>query len=336
MKMTKIVMGWLLLCTLIVCAVCEDAAADATKETPAEPAKPSIDSAGLSEDQRAAMAQSEQKYEFQAEVTRLMDIIINSLYREREIFLRELISNSADACDKIRFESLTEKSKLGEGPLTELDIRIQFDKDAKTITVTDKGIGMTKEGLIKNLGVVAHSGTTEFLERVTAGQDSVSLIGQFGVGFYSVYLVSDKVTVVSKHNDDDQYIWESKADKTFTVVKDPRGNTLGRGTMVVLQLKEDAQEFLNEETLKRIVTRYSEFIQFPIHMFTHSEVEKEVVDEEAEKKAAEEKKDEPAADEKKDEDELKVEEEEDADKKDEEKKPKMKKKLKSKFLNGNS
>jgi len=318
----------------IVCVLCEDAAPD-TPTSPPEPAQPSVDSAGLSPEQRESMEKSAQQFPFQAEVTRLMDIIINSLYREREIFLRELISNSADACDKIRFESLTEKSKLGEGSLAELDIRIQFDKDSKTISITDKGIGMTKDGLIKNLGVVAHSGTTEFLEKVTSGHDSVSLIGQFGVGFYSVYLVAEKVTVVSKHNDDDQYIWESKADKTFTVVKDPRGNTLGRGTMVVLHLKEDAQEFLTEETLKRIVTRYSEFIQFPIFLLTHSEVEKEVVDEEAEKEAevtkegTEDKKEE----EKKDDDELKVEEEEE-DKK-EEKKPKMKK-LKRKFPNGNN
>jgi len=309
--MSKVQIGLLLfVCTLFVSVMCEDASAD----TPTESATPSIDAAGLSNEQRESMEKGAQKFEFKAEVTRLMDIIINSLYREREIFLRELISNSADACDKIRFESLTQKSKLGEGSLAELDIRIQFDKDSKTITITDKGIGMTKEGLIKNLGIVAHSGTTEFLEKVTAGQDSVSLIGQFGVGFYSVYLVSEKVTVVSKHNDDDQHIWESKADKTFTVVKDPRGNTLGRGTMVVLHLKEDAQEFLSEETLKRIVTRYSEFIQFPIQLLTHSEVEKEVVDEEAEKKAAEEKKEEPT-EEKKDEEELKVEEEEDGEKK---------------------
>jgi len=167
-----------------------------------------------------------------------------------------------------------------------LDIRISFDKDAKTITLTDKGIGMTREGLIKNLGIVAHSGTTEFLDRVTAGQDTLSLIGQFGVGFYSVYLISDKVTVVSKHPDDDQYIWESKADRTFTVAKDPRGNTLGRGTSIILHLKEDATEFLHEETLKKIVTRYSEFIQFPIYLLTTKEVDKEVVDEEATAAAA--------------------------------------------------
>jgi len=135
--------------------------------------------------------------------------------------------------------------------------------------------------LIQNLGVVAHSGTTEFLERATAGQDALSLIGQFGVGFYSVYLIADRVTVVSKHNDDDQHVWESTANKTFTVAKDPRGNTLIRGTSIILHLKEDASEFLNEETLKRIAIKYSEFIQFPIFLFTQTEVEKEVVDEEA-------------------------------------------------------
>jgi len=231
------------ICALLVVSFAEDAASTSDDE-------PGI--SGLTDSQRDEVVKSAEKFEFKAEVTRLMDIIINSLYRDREIFLRELISNAADASDKIRFEGLTDKARLGEGDMATLDIRISFDKDAKTITLTDKGIGMTKEGLIKNLGIVAHSGTTEFLDRVSSGQDTLSLIGQFGVGFYSVYLISDKVTVVSKHPDDEQYIWESKADRTFTVAKDPRGNTLGRGTSIILHLKEDATEFLHEETLKKL------------------------------------------------------------------------------------
>jgi len=224
---------------------------------------------------------SEEKHEFQAEVNRLMEIIIHSLYKDREIFLRELISNAADALDKIRFLSLTDKTALASNP--DLDIKIQFDKDAKTITVTDTGVGMTKEGLIKYLGVVAKSGTTEFLEKMAQAQDSLSLIGQFGVGFYSVYLVADRVTVASKNNADPvQHVWQSAADGTFSVFPDPRGNTLGRGSSITLHLKEDAVEFLNEHKLETLVTKYSQFINFPISILTTREVEKEVPDESAE------------------------------------------------------
>mmetsp|Transcript_14546 Transcript_14546/g.20651 ORF Transcript_14546/g.20651 Transcript_14546/m.20651 type:complete len:684 (+) Transcript_14546:1-2052(+) len=143
---------------------------------------------------------------------------------------------------------------------------------------------MTKDNLIKNLGIVAKSGTTEFLEAATKGkkEDNLSLIGQFGVGFYSVYLVAEKVTVVSKHADDDQHVWESTANAVFTVAKDPRGDTLGRGTQITIHLKEDAEEFLNDETLTKIVTRYSQFVNFPIKLYTTKTVKKQVRDEEAE------------------------------------------------------
>ncbi len=207
----------------------------------------------------------------------MMDIIINSLYTNRDIFVRELISNGADALDKIRFLSLTDKSQLGEGPLADLDIRIKFDKEARTITFTDKGVGMTKDELIKNLGILARSGTTEFVEAATSGKgDALSLIGQFGVGFYSVYLVADRVSVTSKSNKDDQYIWESAANATFTITKDPRGNTLGRGTEVVLHLKTDADEFLSESKLTELATKYSQFINFPIYVQVTNTVEEEV------------------------------------------------------------
>lgn len=252
------------------------------------------DALGLSESERAEVDKGSETIEFQAEVSRLMDIIINSLYQNREIFLRELISNAADAIDKVRFTALTNKNILSEDE--ELDVQIKFDKDSKTITITDKGIGMTKEHLKKNLGVVAKSGTTDFIDAAaTGGDDNLSLIGQFGVGFYSVYLVADKVTVVSKHPEDEQYIWESTANSVFSVSKDPRGNTLGRGTSIILQLKEDAEEFLNENELEKIVTRYSQFINFPIKLETTRVETKEVPDPDAKEEESKEEEDEDLA-----------------------------------------
>eukprot|EP00903_Cladosiphon_okamuranus_P010270 g9724.t1 len=218
-------------------------------------------------------------FEFQAEVNRLMDIIINSLYKNKDIFLRELISNASDALDKIRFLSVSEPEKLGDAK--DLEIRISADKDARTLTIRDTGVGMTKADLISNLGTVARSGTTNFVEALTESGD-LGMIGQFGVGFYSVYLVADKVQVISKNNEDDQYVWESTADSTFTVSKDPRGNTLGRGTEIVLHLKEDAGEFLSESSLKELIHRYSEFITFPIYQLVEKEEEVEVEDDEEE------------------------------------------------------
>merc|ERR1719405_284480 len=226
------------------------------------------------------MTDSSEKHEFQAEVNRLMDIIINSLYTDKQVFLRELISNSADALEKARFHSVQDESYLGD--TKDLEIKIEYDADAKTISLIDTGVGMSKADLINNLGTVAKSGTTNFLEAMAEGADT-NLIGQFGVGFYSAFLVADKVSVTSKCNDDPvQHVWESSADASFTVVDDPRGNTLGRGTRVTLHLKEDAHDYLAEDKLKETAKKYSQFIQFPIYVKVKKEVESDAEEEDDE------------------------------------------------------
>merc|ERR1712061_300761 len=228
---------------------------------------------GFSDSDRAKMSEGSEKHEFQAEVNRLMDIIINSLYTDKQVFLRELISNAADALEKARFHSVQDEAFLGD--TKDLEVKIEHDPDAKTISIVDTGVGMSKADLINNLGTVAKSGTTNFLEAMAEGGDA-NLIGQFGVGFYSAFLVADKVSVTSKCNEDPvQHVWESAADASFTVVDDPRGNTLGRGTRVTLHLKEDAHDYLSEDKLKDTTKKYSQFIQYPIYVKVKKEVEAE-------------------------------------------------------------
>ncbi|KAF7987161.1 hypothetical protein HCN44_011502 [Aphidius gifuensis] len=219
-----------------------------------------------------------EKFTFQTEVNRMMKLIINSLYRNKEIFLRELISNASDALDKIRLLSLTQSSLRETNP--EFAIRIKADVENKILHISDSGVGMTKQDLINNLGTIAKSGTAEFLGKLQesgSNQDANDMIGQFGVGFYSGFLVANKIVVTSKHNDDKQHIWESDS-SSYSIVEDPRGDTLKRGTTISLYLKDEASDFLEQDTIKNLIKKYSQFINFPIYLWSSKTIQVEDIE----------------------------------------------------------
>jgi len=209
------------------------------------------------------MTTQPESLEFKAEVQQLLHILSHSLYTEREIFLRELISNASDALNRVQFEMLTNAEVVD--PELELAVRIDFDEEAKTLTVSDTGIGMTRDELIENLGTIAHSGAMAFLKKLEAEQRIGDIIGQFGVGFYSVFMVADKVSVTSRSYlpDEPAWTWVSRGDNTYTLTPADKAE---RGTTIEIDLKEDAAEFASAWRLEQIVKKHSDYVSFPVYV----------------------------------------------------------------------
>ena len=244
-------------------------------------------------DANASIPDNAESFAFEAEVSRMLDIVVNSLYQNKDIFLRELISNASDALDKIRFLSLTKPELLKDEE--KLHVQLEYNDELNTLTIRDTGIGMTRDELVANLGTVARSGTTKFLQALKGedGKNSgdISQIGQFGVGFYSAFLVADRIQVASKHSDSPtQYIWTStNGSSEFNIYEDPRGNTLPRGTEITLFLKEDCLEYADENKISKLAKRYSEFVTHPISLKTKTTMEVEVEEDEDEETTSDEK-----------------------------------------------
>lgn len=219
-------------------------------------------------------------YAFSADINQLLSLIINAVYSNKEVFLRELISNASDALNKVRYESLKNPSYLDNE--NNLEIKISFDKANKILKIRDTGIGMVKDELINNLGTIANSGTKKFLESIAdmAGNGS-QFIGQFGVGFYSGYLVANKIVVISKHNDDEQYLWESNGNGTFDIQRDDTDYQLKRGSILMLHLKDEMTEYLEDSKISELIKKHNQFIEFPIYVETQKtrEVELEPAEE---------------------------------------------------------
>ena len=209
------------------------------------------------------MTTQPESLEFKAEVQQLLHILSHSLYTEREIFLRELISNASDALNRVQFEMLTNADVLD--PELELAVRIDFDEEAKTLTISDTGIGMTRDELIENLGTIAHSGAMAFLKKLEAEQRIGDIIGQFGVGFYSVFMIAEKISVTSRSYlpDETAWTWVSRGDNTYTLTPTEKAE---RGTTIEIDLKEDAVEFASAWQLEQIIKKHSNYVSFPIYV----------------------------------------------------------------------
>ncbi|PLW24357.1 hypothetical protein PCASD_06561 [Puccinia coronata f. sp. avenae] len=269
---------------------------DALNSGASDPTEQALPVAGFQPEQEVLMSENQEKFEFQSDIARLMKVVVSHLYHDRDVFLRELLSNSGDALEKQRFASLTDPKVMDSAPA--LNITILADAPSKRLIIRDSGVGMTKEELQKNLGTIARSGTSEFLSKLENSPSneknsgtSSNLIGQFGLGFYSSFLVADRVLVSSKSNDDDkQWVFESNADAAeFKISEDPRGSNLGRGTEITLYMKEDALDFLQVDKLKELIATHSEFsTTAPIYVWAEKEIEVPV-EEEPKKESDEEK-----------------------------------------------